>query len=158
MTQLTVRVQTDDFDTGTLQRALLDDGFATGAVATFTGYVRSGESTRARPTMFLEHYPEMTERCIEGIALEAAGRWPLLAATVIHRVGWLWPGEQIVWVGVASPHREEAFLACEFIIDYLKTGAPLWKKERNADGARWVDGRSSDEERAARWRAAPRAE
>ncbi len=158
MTELTIRVQTDDFDVGTLQRALLGEGFATGAIATFTGHVRSDEGTKSQPSMFLEHYPGMTERCIEAIALEAAGRWPLLAATVVHRVGWLCPGEQIVWVGVASPHREEAFLACEYVMDYLKTRAPLWKKELSADGVRWVDGRQSDEDRAARWSGVTHAE
>jgi molybdopterin synthase catalytic subunit len=101
--------------------------------------------------MELEHYPGMTEKSIAAILQEASERWPLLAAAVVHRVGKLQPGDQIVWVGVSSAHREAAFSACEFIMDYLKTRAPFWKRECGTEGARWVDARDSDEGRAERW-------
>ena len=101
----------------------------------------------------LEHYPGMTEKSITAIMSEAAGRWPLLAAGVVHRVGDLVPGDRIVWVGVSSAHRGAAFSACEFIMDYLKTGAPFWKKEVGPEGEHWVAARASDDERAERWQA-----
>jgi molybdopterin synthase catalytic subunit len=101
--------------------------------------------------MELEHYPGMTEKSIEQILREACERWPLLSAAVVHRVGRLEPGEQIVWVGIASAHREASFSACEFVMDYLKTRAPFWKKEGSADGGRWVEARASDDVRARRW-------
>jgi len=99
----------------------------------------------------MEHYPGMTEQCIEQIARQAARRWSILAVRVVHRVGLLRPGEQIVWVGVSSAHRGAAFSACEFIMDYLKAEAPLWKKEHSAQGERWVEARSTDTDRAERW-------
>jgi molybdopterin synthase catalytic subunit len=147
-----VQVQETDFDIAQLQRSLLQDQAQEGAVATFTGYVR--RDTKAGPidTMTLEHYPGMTESSILKIAEEAAQRWPLMAAKVVHRVGPLSPGDQIVWVGVASAHRGAAFAACEFIMDYLKTQAPFWKKEAGASGGQWVDAREEDYQRADRWR------
>lgn len=148
-----VRVQQEDFSAAALQAALLAGGAAEGAVVTFTGYVRRDNAGRDVQTLTLEHYPGMTESSIDAIIGEAAGRWPVLAAGVVHRVGELRMGEQIVWVGVASAHREAAFAACEFIMDYLKTRAPFWKKEAGAAGSAWVDARQADDERAARWNA-----
>jgi len=146
-----VSVQQADFDVSALQRALLQDNYEEGAVASFTGYVRASNARRDVHTMELEHYPGMTENSIRDILAQAAGRWPLLNAGVVHRVGALRPGEQIVWVGVASAHREAAFGACEFVMDYLKTRAPFWKRELGEEGAVWVDARESDTERAKRW-------
>jgi len=146
-----VKVQQDDFDIAQLQSTLLAGLSEEGAIATFTGYVRRSSEQHAVDTLELEHYPGMTENSIREIALQAAARWPVLAASVVHRVGLLQVGEQIVWVGVASAHREAAFSACEFIMDFLKTRAPFWKKERGPGGERWVDARSQDNDRAARW-------
>ena len=148
---LSVSVQAADFDVAALQRALLQGAQAEGAVASFTGYVRSVNEQRNVAVMELEHYPGMTEKSIEAIVNEACGRWLLLAVRVIHRVGRLEPGERIVYVGVAASHRREAFAACEFIMDYLKTRAPFWKKETTGSGERWVDARSSDTAAADRW-------
>jgi molybdopterin synthase catalytic subunit len=146
-----VCVQAEDFDVAVLQRELLQGTHEEGAIAGFTGYVRASNRGHALMAMELEHYPGMTERSIEDIVREAASRWPVLAVTVIHRIGSLQPGEKIVWVGVASGHRETAFSACEFIMDYLKTRAPFWKREIRQDGASWVEARASDEDRASRW-------
>ena len=148
---LTVRVQQEDFQVADLQASLLQGQSDEGAVATFTGYVRNNNDNRDVYTLELEHYPGMTENSILAILRESADRWPVLAAAVTHRVGKLAPGEQIVWVGVSSSHREASFAACEFIMDYLKTRAPFWKKELGAGGGRWVDARDSDTERATRW-------
>ena len=149
--RLQVRVQQADFDSGKLQRALLQGEAGEGAVATFTGYVRNLNDSRAVSILELEHYPGMTERSIADILEQASERWPVLAAGVVHRVGQLHPGDQIVWVGVSAGHREAAFAACEFVMDYLKTQAPFWKKETGPAGSRWVDARDSDAERANRW-------
>ncbi len=148
---LEVSVQPADFDIRTLQASLLAGDAREGGVATFTGYVRANNENRGVQRMFLEHYPGMTERSILAILEESAARWPVLAARVVHRVGELEVGEQIVWVGVSSAHREAAFAACEFIMDYLKTRAPFWKKELGPDGEHWVDARDSDSDRAQRW-------
>ena len=148
---ISINVHEADFDVAGLQRGLLSGLSAEGAVATFTGYVRRANDDRQVSTLELEHYPGMTERSIKVIIDEAADRWPLLAASVVHRVGRLSPGDQIVWVGVASTHREAAFNACEFIMDYLKTRAPFWKKELGPFGEIWVSARQDDESRAARW-------
>jgi molybdopterin synthase catalytic subunit len=153
--QLTVAIQPEDFDVAQLQRELLSDTGAEGALAAFTGYVRSSNNDRSVYTMELEHYPGMTEKSIREILGQAAQRWPVLAAGVVHRIGPLKPGEQIVWVGVTSSHREAAFAACEFVMDYLKTRAPFWKKELGPGGGSWVDARESDDERAARWQESP---
>jgi molybdopterin synthase catalytic subunit len=142
-----------DFDVAELQRCLLSGLFEEGAVATFTGYVRHANDKRHVSTLELEYYPGMTEQSIKAIIHEANDRWRLLAASVVHRVGRLSPGEQIVWVGVASTHREAAFSACEFIMDYLKTRAPFWKKEFGPFGEVWVSARQDDSSRAARWHA-----
>lgn len=149
--QLTVSIQTEDFDVAELQRSLLCSAAVAGAVATFTGYVRASNENRNVDTMELEHYPGMTQKSIQDILMEAAGRWPVQAASVVHRVGPLRPGDQIVWVGVSSSHRGESFAACEFIMDFLKTRAPFWKKELGPHGGSWVDARETDDERARRW-------
>ncbi len=138
-----VSVQREDFDAGVEVKALSKDP-RVGAVASFVGVVREVPMT-------LEHYAGMTEREITKIAQEAMGRWQVMDCTVIHRFGELKPTEQIVLVAVASAHRGEAFAACEFIMDYLKTRAPFWKKEQRPEGARWVEARSSDDEAAGRW-------
>lgn len=151
MSRLTVCVQAEDFDTAELQAALLDDGALCGGVVSFTGYVRCRNESRDVSALELEHYPGMTEKSIHAILEEAAQRWPLQAASVVHRVGVLSPGEQIVWVGAGSAHREAAFAAAEFIMDYLKTRAPFWKKEHDGEGGHWVDARGSDAERSRRW-------
>ena len=147
-----VSVQEADFDVAQLQSALLGGLAEEGAVATFTGYVRAANEGRDIDGMRLEHYPGMTENSIRRITEEAAARWTVLAATVVHRVGMLRPGDRIVWVGVASSHREAAFSACEFIMDYLKTRAPFWKKESGPRGEHWVAARAQDDDRAARWK------
>ncbi len=146
-----VSIQTEDFDVALLQRELAGSDAGIGAVASFVGLVRSGNEGRAVDSMELEHYPGMTERSIQAIIDEALQRWELLAVKVIHRVGALRPGDQIVYVGVCSSHRGAAFEACEFIMDYLKTRAPFWKKERGPDGEHWVDARESDSGAAQRW-------
>ena len=122
-----------------------------GAVATFIGTVRDRSEGRAVAAMELEHYPGMTERAIEAMIDEALKRFDIRGARVIHRVGLLQPQDQIMMVAVTSAHRGQAFQACEFLMDYLKTQAPFWKKEQTPDGARWVDARSSDDAAVARW-------
>ena len=148
---MTVRVQQQPFDPGLELNALHAADLGIGAVASFVGYVRDFNEGLGVTGMFLEHAPGMTEKALEKIAAEAVARWSLLRVEVLHRVGRLEPGEPIVFVGVASAHRAAAFEACEFIMDYLKTRAPFWKKEDTAEGARWVDGRDSDLEAAGRW-------
>jgi molybdopterin synthase catalytic subunit len=148
---ISVQVQAEDFDASHLQAMLLAGACAEGAVTTFTGYVRRDNENRQVQQLELEHYPGMTEASIVAIAVQACTRWPVLAASVVHRIGRLSPGEQIVWVGVASAHRAAAFSACEFIMDYLKTRAPFWKKETAPGGEHWVSARGTDNERAARW-------
>ena len=123
-----------------------------GAVASFVGLVRASNDGHSIRGMTLEHYPGMTEKALEEICAQARIRWKLLETLVIHRVGALQPGERIVLVGVSSAHRGEAFAACEFIMDYLKTRAPFWKREDTPEGARWVDARASDDTAAGRWK------
>lgn len=144
---MAVRVQTDDFDLGAEASALSGAG-DTGAVVTFTGVVRGSDDVDA---MTLEHYPGMTEAALAEIEAEAQARWPLTGSLIIHRVGRLLPGEQIMMVAAASRHRKAAFEAAEFLMDYLKTRAPFWKKEEVGGAARWVDAREVDDEAAARW-------
>ncbi|PLK48453.1 molybdopterin synthase catalytic subunit MoaE [Uliginosibacterium sp. TH139] len=145
---MTVSVQEQDFDLGAECVALTAGRSDVGAVATFVGHVRGDGGLVA---MSLEHYPAMTEKALAGIVDEACARWPLLGVRVIHRVGRLLPGERIVFVGVASSHRQAAFEACAFVMDYLKTRAPFWKKEETPAGSRWVDARESDEAALTRW-------
>lgn len=149
---MNVRVQQAPFDPGAELNALHAANLGIGAVAGFVGYVRDFNDGRDVAGMFLEHAPGMTEKALTKIADEAAQRWPLLRLDILHRVGALEPGEPIVFVGAASAHREAAFDACRFVMDYLKTRAPFWKKESTAEGARWVEGRASDELAAERWR------
>ena len=144
-----ISVQRADFDVGAEVRALSGDP-KVGAIASFVGLVRDVPMT-------LEHYAGMTEREIGKIVEEAKTRWAVMEATVIHRYGELGPTDQIVLVAVASAHRADAFAACEFIMDYLKTRAPFWKKEHAAGGARWVEAKSADDEAAERWQVRPGA-
>jgi molybdopterin synthase catalytic subunit len=148
---MAVRVQEEDFDLSAEVARLREGRPQAGAVACFVGLVRDVNGRDAVAAMTLEHYPGMTERALEEIVAEARGRWDLVEVTVIHRVGNLRPLDQIVLVAVASAHRGEAFAACEFIMDYLKTRAPFWKKERTCEGERWVDAREQDGDAAARW-------
>ena len=151
---MSVSVQEADFDVGAETAALSAGRLDVGAVATFVGLVRADKLSGAGSevsAMTLEHYPGMTEKSLEAIIAEAGGRWQLQGVRVIHRFGRLLPGERIVFVGVASAHRGDAFAACEFIMDYLKTRAPFWKKEDTPEGGRWVDAREADESAAARW-------
>lgn len=148
---MTVRVQEADFDLGAEVAALRRGNPRIGAVASFVGVVRDVNEGDAVGEMTLEHYPGMTERSIEAIIDEARGRWEVLDALVVHRIGTLQPTDQIVLVIVTSGHRGDAFAACEFIMDYLKTRAPFWKKEKTGRGARWVEARTSDDAAAERW-------
>jgi len=148
---MTVRVQTADFDLTTEVAALRAGDARVGAVAVFLGTVRDVNAAAEVVAMTLEHYPGMTEKALADIEAEARARWSLHGALIIHRVGELRPQDQIVLVAVTAAHRGEAFAACEFIIDYLKTRAPFWKKEATPDGARWVDARDSDDAAARRW-------
>ena len=146
-----VRVQTEDFDVTRELALLRGDNRAVGAVAAFIGTVRDVNDDARVASMTLEHYPGMTEKALAAIVDAAKSRWDIVDALVIHRVGALAPSDQIVLVGVISAHRGEAFAACEFIIDYLKTRAPLWKKEQTSEGTRWVEAREADDDAAARW-------
>ncbi|MCU0938777.1 MAG: molybdopterin synthase catalytic subunit MoaE [Burkholderiaceae bacterium] len=146
-----VRVQTEDFDAGAEIARLRAGDPRVGAVASFIGVARDNNDGAAVRTLTLEHYPGMTERALEEICARARQRWDLLDLLVIHRVGELKPLDQIVLVVVTSAHRGEAFAACEFVMDYLKTEAPFWKKEVTPDGARWVDAREGDDTARARW-------
>ena len=147
-----VRVQSEDFDTGAELAALRGQDRSVGAVAAFIGTVRDVNANAQVASMTLEHYPGMTEKALVAIIAEAKSRWDIVDALIIHRVGALRPADQIVLVGVTSAHRGDAFAACEFIIDYLKTQAPFWKKEDTPTGPRWVEARASDDNAAARWR------
>lgn len=150
-----VSVQSGDFDVGTEITALSAGDVDAGAVASFVGLVRQDKHqgyAEAVAAMTLEHYPGMTEQALAEIVAQARGRWQIRSVRVIHRVGKLLPGDRIVFVGVSSSHRHDAFAACEFIMDYLKTQAPFWKKEETPAGGRWVDARESDDAAADRWK------
>jgi len=149
---MTVKIQTADFDVSAEIAALRKGNPRIGAVASFVGIVRDVNDGGTVAEMTLEHYPGMTEKSIEEIIVQAKGRWKVLDALVIHRVGTLKLTDQIVLVIVTSGHRGDAFAACEFIMDYLKTRAPFWKKEQTGQGARWVDARATDDVAAERWR------
>jgi molybdopterin synthase catalytic subunit len=152
-----VRVQREDFDIGAEVRSLTAGRVDIGAIVTFTGTVRIGNDGRDVVAMILEHYPGMTESELARVEAEAAGRWPLQASLIVHRYGALQPGDNIVLVVTASAHREAAFAAAEFLMDYLKTSAPFWKKEVGADGKEhWVEARESDDAAAGRWSRHPR--
>jgi molybdopterin synthase catalytic subunit len=152
---VSVRVQREDFDAGAEVKALTAGRTDIGAVVTFTGVVRRENAGDALEAMTLEHYPGMTEAELQRVEGEAARRWPLQASLVVHRVGRLVPGDNIVLVVTASAHRQAAFDAAAFLMDYLKTRAPFWKKEVGADGAEtWVEAREADEAAAGRWQKA----
>jgi molybdopterin synthase catalytic subunit len=148
---MAIRVQNEPFQPGIELEALHAANAGIGAVVGFVGYVRDYNDGNAVAAMTLEHYPGMTEKALAGIVEQACARWPLLGVEILHRVGHLLPGEPIVFVGTASSHRQAAFDACNFIMDYLKTRAPFWKREDTPEGARWVDGRLSDQAAARRW-------
>ncbi|XMB47818.1 molybdopterin synthase catalytic subunit MoaE [Pseudomonas fluorescens] len=149
---MAIRVQVEAFDPGAEVNAMHAANVGVGAVVSFVGYVRDFNDGREVSGMFLEYYPGMTEKALGKIAVEAEQRWPLLKLEVLHRIGALEPGEPIVFVGAASAHRQAAFEACAFVMDYLKTRAPFWKKENTPDGPRWVEGRDSDHAAADRWK------
>jgi molybdopterin synthase catalytic subunit len=146
-----IRVQRADFDVGAELSALRAGRRDIGALVSFTGLVRDRAGDMAVLGMELEHYPGMTERALEAIEAEARSRWPLQACLIVHRVGPLAPGEQIMMVATASAHRQAAFAAAEFLMDYLKSRAPFWKKEAGPGGSGWVDARDTDEAALTRW-------
>lgn len=148
---MTVKVQIQDFDLGREVAALTRGNPAIGAVASFVGLCRATSDGSSVSSMTLEHYPGMTERTLEDIVAQASARWNIFDALVVHRYGRLLPGDQIVLVVVIGAHRGETFAACEFIMDFLKTEAPFWKKEETPQGVRWVDARETDDRSAERW-------
>jgi molybdopterin synthase catalytic subunit len=153
--RVVVRVQAEPFDPVLAEAELRRDDPGIGAVVSFLGALRDTHDSDRVLAMTLEHYPGMTEKALQAIVAEAGQRWPLRAVTLIHRVGELAPGDPIVLVAVASTHRREAFRACEFVIDYLKTRAPLWKKERTLQGEHWVVAQAGDHQAEERWRGEP---
>ncbi len=148
---MTVRVQTQDFDVGFEIKQLRVARPDVGAVVSFVGQVRDLNDGNTIATLTLEHYPGMTEKSLEAIVNQAKSRWNIMDATIIHRVGTLQPLDQIVLVAVSSAHRNEAFSACEFMMDYLKTEAPFWKKEATAEGEQWLEAKETDETARKRW-------
>ncbi|MEM6492056.1 MAG: molybdenum cofactor biosynthesis protein MoaE [Pseudomonadota bacterium] len=148
---MTVRVQREDFDVGAEIAAVRAGDLSVGGVASFIGTVREMAGGEAISAMTLEHYPGMTEKMLGAIEAEAQGRWPLAGSLIIHRYGRLEPGDQIVLVVTASAHRDAAFESCRFLMDWLKTKAPFWKREDTPDGGRWVEAQESDDVAAARW-------
>ncbi|WP_166269612.1 molybdenum cofactor biosynthesis protein MoaE [Marinobacter caseinilyticus] len=146
-----VIIQTDDFDTTHEYALLRQTGPGTGAIVTFTGLVRDRGDCNDVEGLYLEHYPGMTERVIQGLIDQAAQRWSILDARVIHRVGALALSDQIVYVGICSAHRSDGFAACQFIMDALKTTAPFWKKEITREGGHWVEQKASDQQRTEHW-------
>ncbi|NRA53537.1 MAG: molybdopterin synthase catalytic subunit MoaE [Gammaproteobacteria bacterium] len=149
-----ISVQTQDFDIGALYQQLNNDQLnphGYGAIVTFVGKVRDFNQQQHVAAMSLEHYPGMTEKSLAAIIQQAKSRWPIGEPIIIHRVGQLQPGDQIVYIGVTSAHRKAAFEACEFLIDYLKIKAPFWKKEQTDQGLVWVDARETDQAAATRW-------
>ncbi|MET4693948.1 molybdopterin synthase catalytic subunit MoaE [Endozoicomonas lisbonensis] len=150
MTAVHISVQTRDFDPAR-EQARLSDNAAVGGIVTFTGLVRDNNLDDNVSGLYLEHYPGMTESALQAIAEEASERWSLYGVSIIHRVGQLHPTDRIVFVGTASAHRQDAFAACDFIMDYLKTRAPFWKKETTPEGDRWIEERQSDKDAAQRW-------
>ncbi|MEM7169361.1 MAG: molybdenum cofactor biosynthesis protein MoaE [Pseudomonadota bacterium] len=147
-----IKVQQEDFDVAAELQALSGGNHKIGGVTVFVGLVRDMADNENISAMTLEHYPGMTEKQLEKIEQEARNRWPLENSLIIHRYGRLAPGEQIVMVATASPHRDAAFDSCRFLIDWLKTKAPFWKLEETPDGGKWVDARASDDAAAERWR------
>jgi molybdopterin synthase catalytic subunit len=146
-----IRVQRETFDLGAALQGLTDGNTAVGGLCSFVGLVRD-MPPGSLSAMTLEHYPGMTERMLQEIDAEAHARWPLEASLVVHRYGRMTPGDPIVLVATASPHRQAAFESCQFLIDWLKTQAPFWKHEETPEGGRWVEARGEDDAAAARWR------
>ena len=146
-----VSIQTEDFNLAIEVEALRQNDKRVGAICTFTGTVRDRNDGLSIKSMELEHYPGMTEKAIEAMIDEASVRFNIFGARIVHRVGLLQPLDQVVMVAVTSAHRGESFKACEFLMDYLKTQAPFWKKEQTPEGARWVDARVTDDAALARW-------
>lgn len=146
-----ISVQTNDFDVGAEYEALRASGPGTGAIVTFAGLVRDSGDMSGVTGLFLEHYPGMTEQVIQGLIDQASRRWDVRQARVIHRVGPLALSDQIVFVGICSAHRGDAFAACEYIMDALKTSAPFWKKEITGDSEHWVEQKASDRDRSQGW-------
>ena len=147
-----IRVQREDFDVGREIAALTKGNHKIGGLSVFVGLVRDVAGDTAVSAMTLEHYPGMTEKMLSKIEAEALERWPLEGCLIVHRHGRLEPGDQIVLVATASPHRQAAIESCHFLIDWLKTQAPFWKLEESPEGAAWVEAKSSDDDAAARWR------
>ena len=152
---MTVRVQTEDFDTGAEIARMRLARRDTGAVVSFVGQVRDINEGSEVGALTLEHYPGMTEKALQAIVDQARERWDIFDALIVHRVGTLQPTDQIVLVVVSGAHRGEAFAACEFIMDYLKTEAPFWKKEQTPTGSRWVEAKTSDDHARDRWKHNP---
>ena len=148
---MSISIQQNDFDHAAELDALRRQSTETGALVSFAGLVRDFSDGDGIERIYLEHYPGMSEKALARIVAEAKQRWSLLGVRVIHRIGELGPGEQIVLVATASQHRADAFAACEFIIDYLKTDAPFWKREQTRHGTRWLETKASDEQRMQRW-------
>ncbi|MCG7532872.1 molybdopterin synthase catalytic subunit MoaE [Psychrobium sp. MM17-31] len=150
-----ISVQTDDFDIAALYQQITakdNNPLGYGAIVTFVGKVRDFNLEQSVSNLTLEHYPGMTEKALAKISEQAQARWPIATPLIVHRVGELTPGDQIVYIGVASAHRKTAFEACEFIIDYLKTQAPFWKKESDGKTETWLNERESDHHAAAKWK------
>jgi len=147
-----ISIQTEDFDVAGELESLRRVGTGVGAIASFVGLMRDFNDGVAVSAMELEHYPGMAEKILADLLAQAHQRWDIAAARIIHRVGRLAPGDQIVLVAVASAHRKDAFAACEFLVDFLKTRGPFWKREQTADGERWVEARQSDDKASARWK------
>ena len=156
--RFTVQIQTADFDLSEEVARLRHGDAGVGAVCTFVGTVRDRNDGSSVASLELEHYPGMTEKSIQSMMAQAQARFDIRAARVVHRVGLLQPQEQIVLVAVTSAHRGESFQACEFLMDYLKTQAPFWKKEVTTEGSRWVDARVSDDQALLRWGIQPSAD
>ncbi len=152
---MTVRVQTEDFDVGFEINQLRSARKDVGAVVSFVGQVRDVNEGDEVSQLTLEHYPGMTEKSLQAIIIQAKSRWNITDVLIIHRVGTLQPCDQIVLVAVSGAHRGEAFAACEFVMDYLKTEAPFWKKEATPSGERWVEAKSSDDDARERWNTTP---
>lgn len=146
-----IKVQQEDFSLASEYKALWADAPKIGAIVTFTGLVRDFNADESVTGLFLEHYPGMTEKVLAQLVEDAKKRWPIINVRIIHRIGELKASDQIVFVGVNSEHREAAFAACEFLMDFLKTKAPFWKKEQRQSGDTWVEAKATDKERATRW-------
>lgn len=148
---MAIQVTTEPIDLNAIQQGLYQGNTAVGALVSFVGLVRDVNDDAAVTGLYLQHYPGMTETALQQILEQAEQRWSLMSMQITHRVGAMQPNDIIVVVAVTSAHRGEAFAACEFVMDYLKTRAPFWKKETRTDGDRWLDSRDSDQQRAQRW-------